>query len=382
MAPELALSSLQAVKTGVVLDPMSGSGTVVRMAKQQSLTALGFDLDPLAVLMSKVQTTPVADDALEAGAKRLLREARSIHDGGVSLDWLDDDEDGKKFVEFWFAADQRSALRKLAYLLALPQNLGISDDVADVMRIALSRIIVTKKSAASLAQDTSHSRPHRVATESSYDVFDGFEKSVRAVRRRVSDIPLHGRVEIRRGDARNLTTVANDSVDAVLTSPPYLNAIDYMRGHRMALIWLGHRFADLRQTRSDSIGSERKAQYGLDQPHLIAMKAAMGDLSGLDARVRGMIDRYVIDMYKMLSEVTRVLRPGSKATFVMGNSCLRGVYIENSGALTAAGASLGLTSLPTFERDLPSTNRYLPTPDHGSLSKRMRKEVILSFVKH
>lgn len=381
MAPDLALASLQAIKAGVVLDPMTGSGTVARVAKEQSLTALGFDLDPLAVLISKVQTTPVDDNDVKAGGERLLSVAQSLHDSEIRLDWLDDDDDGKNFVDFWFAAEQRADLRKLAYLLSRPGDCELSSDVADILRIALSRIIVTKKSAASLAQDTSHSRPHKVATETTFSVFDGFEKSVRAVRRRVQDIPRQGRVEIRRGDARNLAEVSDESVDAVLTSPPYLNAIDYMRGHRMSLIWLGHRFADLRHTRSESIGSERMAKQVLDAPHLIAMKVAMGNLAGLSARLNGMVDRYVMDMYQMMSEVSRVLRPGRTATFVMGNSCLRGIYIENSGALAAAGDALGLKCIGNYRRPLPSTSRYLPTPAAGSLSKRMREEVILSFAK-
>ena len=381
MAPDLALASLELVKAGIVLDPMTGSGTVARVAKGRSLTALGFDLDPLAVLISKVQTTPVSDDNVKSGGEALLSAARSLNDNDVSLDWIDGDRDSENFVDFWFAPKQRSDLRKLAFLLSRSEELGVLSDIADVLRIALSRIIVTKKSAASLAQDTSHSRPHKVMNESDYDVFDGLEKSIRAVRKRVASIPTEGQVYIARGDARRLATVQEESVDAVITSPPYLNAIDYMRGHRMSLIWLGHKFSDLRTTRSESIGSERMARDKLDCGHLLEMKTAMGNLEELNSRLHGMIDRYVEDMYKMMSEVTRVLKPGRTATFVMGNSCLRGTFIENSEALACAGEILGLKCLKKDERELPAGSRYLPTPGDGSLSKRMRKEVILSFRK-
>ena len=94
-----------------------------------------------------------------------------------------------------------------------------------------------------------------------------------------------------------------------------------------------------------------------------------------------MIERYVMDMHKMIGEVARTLKPRCNATFVMGNSCLMGVYIENSEALAKAGELLGLGKPEKHERDLPNGNRYLPTPDAGALSKRMRKEVVLTFTK-
>ena len=381
MAPDLALNSLQALKSGTVLDPMTGSGTVARVAKGRSLSALGFDLDPLAVLISKVGTTAVDDELVDQQCQIFMSAARSLSDSDVQLNWIDGDADAERYVEFWFGDAQRPDLRKIAYLLSKADELQIDPNIADVLRIALSRIIVTKKSAASLAQDTSHSRPHRVATESSYDVLMGFEKSVRAVRRRLAGMPSTGNVTIRHGDARDLSAVADESVDAVLTSPPYLNAIDYMRGHRMSLIWLGHGYSALSRTRSNSIGSERKPDSPFEGDHHSVMKSAMGELSGLQKRQHSMIERYVMDMYKMTSEVARTLKPKCTATFVMGNSCLNGDYIENSEALAKAGELLGLGEPVKQERDLPSGSRYLPTPDAGALSKRMRNEVILTFTK-
>lgn len=381
MAPELALNSLRVLKTGTVLDPMTGSGTVARLAKSQSLNALGFDLDPLAVLISKVGTTAVNDELVERHSHMFMAAVRSLKESDVRLDWIDGDAEAERYVEFWFGDAQRADLRKIANLLSKADELQIDPDIADVFRIALSRIIVTKKSAASLAQDTSHSRPHRVATVSDYDVLLGFEKSVRAVRRRLLGTPNTGSATIRRGDARDLSSVADESVDAVLTSPPYLNAIDYMRGHRMSLIWLGHRYSELSRTRSQSIGSERRPDADFEGENHFAMKAAMGDLAGLQRRHHSMIERYVMDMHKMMGEVVRTLKPGCNATFVMGNSCLKGVFIENSEALAKAGELLGLGKPEKLERDLPSGSRYLPTPDAGALSKRMRKEVILTFTK-
>jgi hypothetical protein len=381
MAPDLALNSLQSLKSGIVLDPMTGSGTVARVAKNQGLHSLGFDLDPLAVLISKVGTTSVDDDVLGHFEQRFLTILEATNDDQLVLPWIDGDKEADRFINFWFAEPQRADLRRIAGLLHSNLEIDMPDDVADVFRIALSRIIVTKKQAASLAQDTSHSRPHRVSLESEYDVVAGFVKSLRAVRKRVAQIPKQGVVTIRQGDARNLSMLDAESVDAVLTSPPYLNAIDYMRGHRMSLIWLGHRYSDLSKARSNSIGAEKRPDLPFDKVAFQSIKNSMGELDTLPSRYHGMIERYVVDLHKMISEVARVMKPDAFATFVMGNSCLQGVYVQNSDGLAKAAEAVGLTETSRHERDLPSGSRYLPTPDSGALSKRMRKEVILTFAK-
>jgi tRNA G10 N-methylase Trm11 len=382
MAPELALQALTSLAPGkVVLDPMAGSGTVLQQARPLGLRALGFDLDPLAVLISKVSTTYIDPTEMTAASSRLLTDAHLLKPDTVELPWVDGDQQSEAFVDFWFGERQRDDLRRLAYLLSRADGLGINPEIADALRVAVSRIIVTKAARASLAQDTSHSRPHRVLTESDYDVFDGFTKSVQALRKRLNKIPITGQVDVKRGDARDLVGVDDDSVDMVLTSPPYLNAIDYMRGHKMSLIWLGFSLSDLTQTRSNSIGAERRPDSLFNEGAVQAIVDAMGNISALPNRYLGMTKRYALDLYKMLSEVARVLKHHGSATFVMGNSCLKGVYVQNSEGLIAAAELAGLTEVDRCERDLPNSSRYLPTPTSGALSKRMRKEVIVRLQK-
>jgi hypothetical protein len=107
----------------------------------------------------------------------------------------------------------------------------------------------------------------------------------------------------------------------------------------------------------------------------------MGAVADLPSRARNMIDRYNVDLKQMLTQIQRVLRPGSKATFVMGDSCLRGVFISNSEALAHAAKKVGLSETARSSRVLPSQHRYLPTPAGGALSKRMRTENIITFEK-
>ncbi len=76
----------------------------------------------------------------------------------------------REFVGYWFAPEQAEDLSRIARVLI---NRPRTDDP---LRVALSRMIVTKEMGASLARDTSHNRPHRVADENDFDVFDEFVK--------------------------------------------------------------------------------------------------------------------------------------------------------------------------------------------------------------
>lgn len=381
MAPEIALAELQGLpEAALVLDPMAGSGTVLRHAVDLGHRALGFDLDPLAVLMARVWTTPVDDLAVEKALRLVLEAASEEPRRERALPWMDTDTETSAFVDYWFGPVQRGDLRRLA--AAIMELEGADPAVWDLLGLALSRIIVTKDKGASLARDVSHSRPHKVADASAFEVLPAFERSVRTLRSLLGAAPPPGNAKVCLGDARSVGAISDGSIDMVLTSPPYLNAIDYMRGHRMSLVWLGHRLADLRRIRSDSIGAER----ALDPSDLVGDFVAdvhvsmVGD-GCLTPRHQGMVRRYARDAVSLAGEVARVLRPGGLATLVVGNSCLKGTFIRNSDGVQRAAELAGLTLVKAHERDLPPQSRYLPMPkdDERPLGRRIRTESVLTF---
>jgi tRNA G10 N-methylase Trm11 len=371
MAPELAIAELTRLQPkSIVLDPMAGSGTVVRHASELGLRAVGFDLDPLAVLMSRAWTTRVDTEQAQKLANKVIALAEAIDLSEISLPWIDADQETKKFVSYWFGKKQRNGLRRLAFAFQkFDARRKSKNDAAalDVLKIAFSRIIITKEQGASLARDTSHSRPHRVATKSKFEVIPSFQKSVSYVCRLLAASPPKGRTKVRVGDARSLKVRAG-SVDAVITSPPYLNAIDYMRGHRLTLVWLGYCFSDLRTVRSDSIGAER-APEKQGEDLIKEITSAMGKIHQMAPRHRAMIDRYAQDVSSMMNEIARVLKPGGRAVLVVGNSCLKGTFIRNSEAIVCAAKNAGLRVNKKVERDLPERSRYLPL-SKGALSMR------------
>lgn len=233
MAPEIAFDFLGELRKGaVVLDPMCGSGVSVRSAVVKQHEAIGFDVDPLAVLMSRVWTNNSKHSKLPLFAEDIARKARNRTD--LRVPWHD--HETEPFVRFWFAKEQRDDLARLALTIQCSRKLP--PYARDAMKIALSRLIVTKTKGASLAWDVSHSRPHRKKDENEFEVIDEFVRSCETLAKKLGSNEVDWVCSVKRGDARELR-IADESVDAIITSPPYMNAIDYMRGHRLSLVWLG-----------------------------------------------------------------------------------------------------------------------------------------------
>ena len=373
MAPELVSRSLTAVPAGgQVLDPMCGSGTVARAAVEAGLRCVGRDVDPLAVLMARAWTTPVDAASIRRGADDLVREAQGLSDGDVERPT---DPETSRFIAYWFAPRQEAALARLATVLRRRD-----EPLRDVLAVALSRIIVSKERMASLARDTSHSRPHKVADANDFDVPVGFLRSARRVAALLGPDRIRGRADVRRGDARTLDDVDEASIDLVLTSPPYLNAIDYLRGHRLALVWLGHDVEFLRSVRAGSVGAERALPETGALPDVSRFVLDAPD-STFASRHWGWIRRYAADMTAVLRELRRVVKRGGRVVLVLGNSFLRGAAVDNAGLVESLARSIGFETTSRDEREIPARRRYLPPPGAGAgaLDARMRTETVLTF---
>ncbi|MCI0400284.1 MAG: site-specific DNA-methyltransferase [Gammaproteobacteria bacterium] len=380
MAPEVALTFIDSLpKQSLIVDPMMGSGTVIRTAVETGHSAVGVDIDPLAVLIARVWATPIDTDGLRQQARHLVHTAVSTPLDDVHLPWIDDDQETAEFIAYWFALRQRNALRKLSSLLA-----GRRGVVADALRLCISKMIVTKSRGASLADDVSHSRPHKVREINDYKVYDEFLKVVDRLATRLAHCDVQSRAVVRCGDARNLTLLEARSADAVITSPPYLNAIDYMRGHRLALVWLGYKVADLRGIRGTSVGTERSHLLKFEETSAYPLVARAGDLDNLPPRFKKMVLRYALDMEAVMAETHRVLKPGGSALFVVGNSRLRGVFVRNTEIITNCAKTQGLKLIGSRKRMIPSFKRYLPPPSTNARSQilgRMMEEVIITLAK-
>jgi len=386
MAPGIALDALGESKAPLrVLDPMAGSGTVLAVARAKGHKAIGFDLDPLAVLLAGVWTRTVDAEQVNDKAAEVLSRARTAFDSVSSGQAYPagSDSETQKFIRYWFDDYARRQLAALSSSIA-----RVRDDVMrDALWCGFSRLIITKSAGASLAMDLSHSRPHKEFERAPVKPFRRFISAVETV---VSNCPQSGSdslgptTVVKQGDARKMSVEAN-SIDLVLTSPPYLNAIDYMRCSKFSLVWMGHTVEELRHIRGDSIGAETVLEEALETEWVKSVIKQLRLSPALSSRDHALLARYVWDMGKALSEVSRVLKSGGRAVYVVGDSTVRGTFIRNSSVVSAVAQEKGLKLYSRHSRALPANRRYLPPPKHGSptdtLDGRMRREVVLVFDK-
>ncbi|PYP90120.1 MAG: hypothetical protein DMG65_12230 [Candidatus Angelobacter sp. Gp1-AA117] len=384
MAPSIALRRLSGRKgTLRVLDPMVGSGTTAVAARLRGHRAIGFDTDPLALLIAKTWASDIKPKHLRKSAEKVLKEAEKIYKKLHVKDAypVGADKETKAFIRFWFDATNR---RQLAALAGSISKIKESVD-RTLLWCAFSRLIITKKIGASLAMDVSHSRPHKKYKTAPIKPFDRFLASVETILKNspfsaARKIPI---AQIRKGDARELP-IESRSIDLVITSPPYLNAIDYLRGHKLSLVWMRHWISDLRELRSRNVGAEHSVDSELDDELSKALKR-MGETTKLPGRIQDMLKQYLRDMDKVFSEIARVLRKNGEAVVVIGDSMIKGVFIRNSWALVSIAKKNGLILYSSRRRPLLVSRRYLPPPDHRisgkELRARMREEVLLTFRK-
>lgn len=363
-----------------VLDPMVGSGTTVAVASALGHRALGFDVDPLAVLISRAWCSRVNEDSLILVANEVVRAARRVAIPQRKAYPVGASKETRRFVRYWFDPTCRRQLTALSRAISAVK----SDQTRDLLWCAFSRLIIVKEVGVSLAMDVAHSRPHRVYDRAPVRPFDTFLSSVREVAsavRRPSE-RRQTKPRIRLGDARCLP-LASKSIDVVITSPPYLNAIDYLRGHRLSLVWMSHDLAEIRTTRGRSVGSERRGDAEHDLDVWEAVEAAVADPDDLSSRHLGVLINYVGDMKAVVKEIARVLKPSGRVVMVVGDSVVRGTLIKNSAAIKHLAKSYGLRVRRTRYRPLPANRRYLPPPETRSagrqLTKRMGHETILQL---
>jgi len=374
MAPEIVLNKLQKLNDKKkVLDPMVGSGMVLNTASRLNIQSFGVDIDPLSVLISKVSSTKINENKVKAALNLLIKHSRN--NKNIYLPWIDSDIETSNFIKYWFDKKQINQLRALAYYL-IQSPVIFNKAIIDVIKIAISRLIITKEPKASLARDTAHSRPHKTIENNDFDILLSLPNSLDSVLKYLDPSKIKCNSNVSIGDARNLRKFKKNHFDMILTSPPYLNAIDYMRGHKFSLVWFGYKISELRNISTVSIGSEKKIDINKKYNNCEIIKNNKN--LHLDSQ---MIQRYFIDLCEQLTESHRVLKKGGTALFVIGNSIHKDKQIYNNKILKEAAKIAGFSFFSEVKREIPSNRRYMPINGDSSLSKRMKTEYIITFKK-
>lgn len=362
-------------KGGTVLDPMLGSGTTVAAAQTSGRPSVGFDTDPLAVLLATARCRPGAPTPFENAVARVEEEAqqRAL---SLCLDDLQETLGGPEDVAFldrWFPSETQVRLFALSKAILAEPDSGTRASL-----IALfSSMIITKQGGVTCALDVSRSRAHYCAQKKPADAFAQWRRRAAAFIRHAdtsfSTLDATACL-ISRADARALP-VPDETADLILTSPPYLDAIDYMRASRFSLVWIGHTLAGLRKIRGTSIGSERGLESGTlpDRIERILIDCPA------PARRLPMLRRYLVDMLDTLRESRRCTKPGGVAVFVVGPSLLSRRRYDGGDVLAELARDVGWHLVGHSRRNIAPDGRSLPPPRRTQRSRALNNRMSCEF---
>lgn len=368
--------------SAIILDPMLGSGTTAIASRLLGRSCLGTDIDPMAIAISRTAITyysvpnlhNVRDEIIDR-ASTLLRQQPFL----ISLDRLRISDENRQFIQYWFPEESQRQL------LALARSIRKLQSARDgrLAWTVFSSLIIAKHATASYATDVPRTRPRRNFQKEIILPFDAWHRRFREAERRLPFVghrPLAGaKCRLVEGDARSLPFDDN-SVDFVLTSPPYLNAIDYLRSHRMSLVWMGHELADIRRLRGRMCGSER-GMWQLDGLPTKLERRLHSEI--VVPRQRAVLRRYMADLRLMLQEIGRVLSPGGAVVMALGPNLLAKDIEDTCVVIKQLGQQAGLEFIASAAREIDSLRRSLPPPqsteEASPLGLRMRQELLVAL---
>ena len=371
------------VRGDVVLDPMFGSGTTILEAVRLRRRAIGCDIDPLARLLAQAKLTSFDGLAMLRLGTALLNDAKRRFSTQYGL--LDTalaerfDPKTKAFVDYWFPPTQQ---RQLMALLAAIES-HAPRETWTLLHMVFSSTIIAKSGGVSLARDLAHTRPHRVPDKKPKSAFDEFAKRLKLVLTSASSSQRAGDGRIVPASAES-TGLEAESVDLVVTSPPYANnAIDYMRAHKFSLVWLGWKIDDLTNIRARCLGHDAKTpRVWRDLP--ARCERTIDRLAEVDERKAAALRRYFGEMSAVLAETHRVLKPGKAAIVVVGSSNLRGIDVETHKGLAALGVAAGFQLAGIGVRRLDRDKRMMPArwaKGDSQIEQRMHEEHVIGLLK-
>lgn len=365
-----------------ILDPMMGSGTALIEAYLLDRQAIGCDLDFLAIQQSQAKTNRLDPKQLTETACRVVESAKCWLASASNLEQLLCERYTPKtleFIQYWLLPDTQ--LQLLALLQAIEQI--PKGGLRRFMEIAFSAIIVTKSGGVSLALDLAHSRPHRVMSKVPRNAIQQFESRISKNIKSITSLPEKKfSPTIYRADAR-LLPLADDSVDLIVTSPPYANAIDYMRAHKFSLVWLGKRVEDLAVLRSRYIGAEKVSNLS-NKPLSPRAESIINRLSSSDQSKARVLRKYYNDMRAAIEQMFRVLRPNRAVIIVVGSSTMRGIDVETHSCLADLAAEAGFDVVGIAERKIDRDKRMMPTrfgAKNSMIEERMHSEYVIACIK-
>lgn len=389
----------------LVLDPFCGSGTLLVEALGVGRSSIGTDIDPVATFVSRVKTLSIPAKSLRQSSDHLLNalnifERKEYQYEQLMFEDIPADDFEKEMSKrhlslpqilnffHWFrryvALDLATIISQIN-LVKMPKNhrLFLTLIFASIIRRASNADPVP----VSGLEVTAYMR----TLEENGRLINPYSLFRKAILRGLKDWEEYQEqrsgssctVDVRQADAMRIRRHVRSKVDAIITSPPYHQAVDYYRRHTLEMFWLGlvRDQGDRLRLRARYIGRDGVTR----SDPIIKRSAVRSDLAEqwetkLEDRsvARATAFRhYVAAMSKSLDGMAAVLRPGGKAVFVIGkNTTSGGLEIPSTDIFNEIACSrFQLCSTYWY----PVKNRYMTYSRRNGAN--IDKEYVLVYEK-
>ncbi len=301
---DIFINQFKLDKDSLLLDPFCGVGTTLLSCKQRGIKSIGFDVSPFFVFVSKVKTRNYDLDKLKETISKALK-------------WKF--ERPKKLPKEKFIRKVFSRYTLEDVIFYKNKILEIEDEkIRDFLLLALIDSAIkaswTIKDGAMIRIDKRGKPPLKKFFK--YKVKKMF-KDLR--NSNMKPIPVF--IEV--ADARKLD-LKDNSIDSVITSPPYLNKIEYTKIYNIETsLFFDFPESELRSYIGSRVEDIDMSNLGLDENLPLSAKA------------------YFKDMNSALNEVYRVCKDNAKVAIVIGGGCYPDRIVENDKIIAELAERIG-----------------------------------------
>lgn len=361
----------------MVLDPFAGSGTTVLAANEVGLRAVGFESHPFVYRIGCAKLGWDADvEKLRGNSKRILSRAQQLESRPKGL--------ANELLVRCFTADSLSAL--MAMRTAYQETDFEDDKIANLVWLAITSILRDCSHVGTAQWQYILPEKTKRKKKSPWAAFLGkIDEMVRDMEIAQSTF-VGGYSEILSTDARHRSPIPDESIDVVITSPPYPNNYDYADATRLEMTFWGEvdSWGDLHQrVRKHLIRScsQHSAADKLQLLEILADKtldpirseieevcaalALMREQRNGKKTYHTMIAAYFVDLARVWSELARVCKRGSELRFIIGDSAPYGIHVPVDrwfGSLAIAAGFREWKFEKTRDRNVKWKNRKHRVP--------------------
>ena len=347
----------------LVLDCFAGSGTTLVEAVLLNRNGLGVDFDKLSQLLCLTKTKLLSAKEISYVRKNLDVKFNKSNKSKFEIPDL-------KNIDHWFSKETIDELGNLKIMIDKEKHPNIKN-----FYLVCFASIIKKVSNA----DENSPKPYVSSRflKKKILVKDIFIKTVNNYLKsfeKYKDRKL-GTTKIISEDARKLKiSKLKNKIDLAVTSPPYINAFDYVRSLRLENAWLNY-FGDanVSEIKKRQIGTESISAKEYNETLLTTGIKLLDDLLKriylIDKKRAFVIYNYFKDMEANLVAVKYLLKKGSHYIIVVGDSVIRGVEVPTHKILIEIAEKNGFQLINLFSYIIK--NRYLriPRADRGGFIK-------------